>query len=135
MASVPRGPGNFDSIDAMITVDNFVDEMLVLIEEVLAEDHGETGLQRGESELMPTLALLIAAAAESQECPVEPEDVRRWRSVYLARFQSHGRRLFVDDESFQQRLRVIVDTFGRLEELACRLHPDLASDTPQSARN
>lgn len=130
-----RGPGNFDTTAAMVTVDDFVDELLLRIDDILSNgDEADPG-ERGESELMPTIALLIAAMAESEECPVEPHEARAWRKAYLARFQASGRSLFPDQARFEQRLRVIVETFGRLEELACRFHPDLATQTPASALN
>ena len=130
----PRGPGNFDTVDAMVTVDDFVDEMLLRIDDILGEGDEADPDQRGESELMPTIALLVAAMTESQDCPVEPPTVREWRAGYLARFRARGRLLFVDEARFEQRLRVILETFGRLEELACRHHPELAV-AAQGSRN
>lgn len=128
----PRGAGNFDSVDAMVTADDFVDEMLLRIDDILGEGDEADPDQRGESELMPTIALLVAAMTEAQDCPVEPPTVREWRANYLARFQARGRQLFADDARFEQRLRVILETFKRLEELACQHHPDLAVAAPSS---
>lgn len=130
-----RGPGNFDSVDAMVTVDDFVDELLLRLDDIMGEGDEANPDQRGESELMPTLALLIAAMTEAQDCPVEPPTVREWRRNYVTRFQARGRRLFVEEARYQERLQVILDTFGRLEELACRYHPDQAVDESAGRTN
>lgn len=131
----PRGPGNFDTTDAMVTADDFVDEMLLRIDDIFGGGDEADPDQRGESELMPTIALLIATLTEAQDCPVEPPTVREWRDRYLTRFRARGRLLFANPIGFDQRLRVILETFGRLEELSCRFHPELAMASPPESSN
>lgn len=126
--AAPWGPGNFDSTAALITVDHFVDHMLMLIDEVLDDEKTPDPLRRGESDLMPTLSLLIAAIAESGECPVTPKEARRWRRRYLAWFRLHGRKHYPAPAAFKRRRQVIIETFGRLENFAVRRGPDAAVD-------
>lgn len=130
-----RGPGNFDSYEALHALDEWVDELLAEIEDILASGDEADPERQGEGRLMPAIALVLCTCECSGEVPVEPEDVRRWRAQYLARFQARGRALFVDEAGFEARLSVVIDTFARLEELCCRRHPDLAAENPPESRN
>lgn len=134
-APAPTGPGNFDTVGALVTADQYVDEMLLSIDEIFDTGDEAAPDRRGESELMPTIAMLIALCTECQDCPVEPAEVQQWRSEYLTRFDARGGQLFGDPASFAARRRVIEETFSRLEALSCRFHPDLAGETRSSLLN
>jgi hypothetical protein len=115
-----------------VTADDFVDELLLRVDDILSSGDDADPDQRGEAELMPTVALLVAAMAESEDCTIEPDEARQWRDAYVVRFVEKGRKLFPDSQAFDQRLAVIVQTFQRLEALACRFHPDLAADSQRA---
>ena len=128
-----RGPGNFDSQEAMCSLDEWLDELVAEVEDILSSGDEADPDRQGEGRLMPAVALIVASGEASGEMPIDPDDVRRWRSQYLTRFQARGGRLFADPAAYEQRLQVIIDTFSRLEELACRAFPEFAVDEGRPA--
>jgi|SRR6185369_10317077 len=106
------GAGNFDSDGALDYLGDHIDSLVEKINECFEAGAGLD--EEGESELMPTVELLVILAEQCPAAPPKPEEVKTWKKRYLKTYDSE-----IDDldpqEGFKEERRAVIEqTFDRL---------------------
>lgn len=113
------GAGNFDSDAALDMLGAFTDRIADEIDEILEKDQAGAD-DRGESELMPKVAILYALCKHCAGSPPEPDRVIAWRDAYLPIYDQTMSELGPKEGFLDERRAVIVETFSALEAEAVR---------------
>ncbi len=109
--------GNFDSDGALDYVGELMDQLTNTIRKCF--DQGNADLdERGESELMPSVAIISLLAEHCGAAPPKPDVVESWRHRYLAIYDDQIEGLEPKPDYKTERRKVVDMTFSSLTELS-----------------
>lgn len=118
--------GNFDSDGALDYVAGIVEQLTKTIGSCL--DEGNPDLDEGgESELMPSVAIIKVLSEHCGAAPPKPDVIDSWRSQYLAIYDEQIDGLDPDTDYKNERRTTIDRTFTELIALSkqfWRLDPE-----------
>src|SRR5213078_2312225 len=111
------GVGNFDNDGAGDHVDMIIGQLEATIRDCLADEFKVMLDEDGESVLMPSVEILAVLCEYCKATPPTVEVIQGWQQRYLQVYDQQIDELVLDPKSGfkEQRRRVIVDTFNRLE--------------------
>lgn len=109
--------GNFDSDGALDYVGEIIDQLTNTIASCLEE--GNAGLDEGgESELMPSVAIIKVLSEHCGAAPPKPDVIQSWRNQYLAIYDEQIDGLDPDPAYKVERRATIDTTFRELVALS-----------------
>jgi hypothetical protein len=113
------GAGTFEGDGALDYVGQLLDQLTKTI--VGCFNNGSADLDDcGESELMPSVAIIRILSAQCGAAPPKPDVIEGWRSKYLAIYDDQIDGLEPEPEYKVERRKVIDETFTELIHLATK---------------
>ena len=111
------GTGNFENDGALDYVGRLVGDLTNTITRCFDTDNASLD-EDGESELMPSVAIIAILSERCGAAPPKPEVVESWRSKYLAIYDEQIDELEPDPDYKVERRKTIDATFAELTQLA-----------------
>jgi hypothetical protein len=111
------GSGNFEGDGALDFVGDLIDQLENTIQACFDEENADLD-EGGESELMPSVAIIGLLSQNCGAAPPKPDIVENWRKRYLAIYDGQIDDLDPADDFKTERRAVIDKTFGDLMELS-----------------
>ena len=109
------GAGNFDNDGALDFAGELADGLMARIDAILSDTEGASDLDEcGESELMPSVALISLLCDRVGTAPPTPEKARSWRDDYVCIFDNQIGLLDPSADFERERRAEIVRTFDEL---------------------
>jgi hypothetical protein len=109
------GSGIFDNDGALDYAAELCKQLVDTIEEVLADEQRRLPDEDGDSILMPSVDILYFIANARAYRPTGSV-VNRWKEAYLSIYERYYEGQ-LDPKYFDERRKVLTDTFERLENL------------------
>jgi hypothetical protein len=111
--------GNFSNDGSLDYVGDLIDQLTNTI--VGCFNNGNSALDEGgESELMPSVAIIKILSEQCGAAPPEPDVIEDWRSKYLAIYDDQIDGLDPKPDFKVERRKVIDETFAELIRLATK---------------
>jgi hypothetical protein len=107
------GAGNFDNDGARDMVGDLIDQLAGTIQTCFEEGNADLD-EGGESDLVPSVAIITLLSQNCGAAPPKPDIVESWRNQYLTIYDAHIYDLADDDDYKTERRAVIDKTFGEL---------------------
>lgn len=108
--------GNFSNDGSLDYVGELIDQLTNAVAGCL--DDGADLDEGGESELMPSVAIIKILSEQCGAAPPKPDVIKDWRSRYLAIYDDQIDNLDPDSDYKIERRKVIDETFSNLLALA-----------------
>ena len=111
------GLGNFESDGAL----DYLDELIYRLTDTIVGYFNKDNADIGEtSELMPTVAIMLALVKECHAAPPKADVIEGWRSKYIAIYDERIDALEPNWEYKAERRKVIDETFLELIQMATK---------------
>jgi Domain of unknown function (DUF4259) len=109
--------GNFDSDGALDFVGDLMNQLTNTISSCFEENNADLD-EGGESELMPSVAIIKILSEQCGAAPPDPSVIEAWRDQYLKIYDDQIDDLDPDAEYKSERRQNIATTFTGLIELS-----------------
>ena len=111
--------GNFSNDGALDYVGDLIDQLTKNRCRLLQNDNADLD-EGGESELMPSVAIIKILSEQCGAAPPKPEVIEKWRSQYLEIYDDQIDGLDPIPDFKAERRKVIDETFTGLIQLATK---------------
>jgi len=109
--------GNFSNDGSLDYVGQLIDQLTDTVVRCFTDGNADLD-EGGESELMPSVAIIKVLSEQCGAAPPKPDVIEGWHSKYLAIYDEHIDDLDPNPEYKVERRKVIDETFVELIKLA-----------------
>ncbi len=111
--------GNFSNDGSLDYVAELIDQLINTVEGCFNNDTADLD-EGGESELMPSVAIIKVLSEQCGAAPPKPDVIEDWHSKYLTIYDDQIDGLDPSPDYKVERRKVIDDTFVELIQLATK---------------
>jgi len=111
--------GNFSNDGSLDFVGDLIDQLTKTVVACFKNDNTDLD-EGGESELMPSVAIIKILSEQCGAAPPKPEVIEKWRSQYLEIYDDQIDRLDPNPDYKVERRKIIDETFTGLIQLATK---------------